>query len=148
MTNLVFDIKRPSFDEVHSLLKRMSAEFTPPLSQTVNLKEYSEKLSTKANFLTCEVAGKTIGVTAYYLNHSAKQIYITLICVDKEYQRTGVGDEMLKHLQQIAKDSCNEYLNIGLEVNKVNDKAFRFYVKHGFVQQEDRGNRFLMIKLL
>ena len=42
----------------------------------------------------------------------------------------------------------DEGIRIGLEVNKTNDKAYHFYVKHGFTEQEDRGRKFLMIKRL
>jgi ribosomal protein S18 acetylase RimI-like enzyme len=148
MADSVFDIKRLSFDEVHNLLLRMSDCFTPPLSQGVDIQEYSKKLASYANFLTCEENGQVLGFIAYYQNYAAKQIYITLICVDEKFQRSGIGAKLLERLQQVAKGSGKKYQSIGLEVNKVNSKAHCFYVKYGFVEQEDRGEKLLMEKTL
>ena len=38
------------------------------------------------------------------------------------------------------------YDTVALEVNKHNGKAHRFYLKQGFIEQEDRGEKFLMVK--
>ncbi len=86
------------------------------------------------------------GFTAYYLNDSAHQVYITLICVDSAYQSHGIGSKMISWLSSLAKKEG--YTSIALEVNKANGKARRFYVKHGFVEIEDRGEKLLMKKTL
>lgn len=86
------------------------------------------------------------GFAAYYLNHSDQQIYITLICVDRLFQSHGIGGKIIDYLSSLA--SKEEYDSIALEVNKANGKAHRFYVKHGFIEQEDRGEKLLMKKTL
>ena len=51
---------------------------------------------------------------------------------------------MLEHMTAKAMDGS--YDTIALEVNKHNGKAHRFYLKQGFIEQEDRGEKFLMVK--
>ena len=41
-----------------------------------------------------------------------------------------------------------DFSSIGLEVNKVNTKAYNFYIKENFKIKEDRTEKFLMEKLL
>lgn len=107
---------------------------------------FAEKLSDKANFAVCTCDDEMAGFTAYYLNCSARQVYITLICVDSMFQSHGIGGKMIDWLSSLAKKEG--YTSIALEVNKVNGKAHRFYVKHGFVEQEDRCEKLLMKKTL
>lgn len=66
------------------LMKEADKLFTPHISEVINLEKYSEKLYAHANFVVCS-DGKVIkGFTAFYKNMNAKQLYVTLICVDKQ----------------------------------------------------------------
>ena len=87
-----------------------------------------------------------LGFTAYYFNSEKREIYITLICVDSSFQAHGIGGRMLEHIVSCAKAHDEYYNFIALEVNKQNGKAKRFYQKHGFIEQEDRGEKLLMVK--
>ena len=87
-----------------------------------------------------------LGFMAYYLNSSYQQIYITLICVDIKYQSHGIGGMMLDYVTSNTCESDKLYETIALEVNKKNGKAHRFYLKQGFEEQEDRGEKLLMVK--
>lgn len=70
---------------------------------------------------------------------------MSLICVAEDFQRRGLGRKMLDLLASLKKES---FSSIGLEVVKTNKKAYTFYKKYGFVEQEDRGLKFLMQKEL
>lgn len=85
------------------------------------------------------------GFTAFYKNVEAKQLYVTLICVDKQLQGQGLGSKMLKVLETLKGEG---FETIGLEVVKTNQIAYHFYKKHGFVEEEDRSRKFLMRKNL
>ena len=87
-----------------------------------------------------------LGFTAYYLNSEKHQIYITLICVDSGHQAHGIGGKMLEHIEARVQADGKQYNTIALEVNKQNGKAHRFYQKQGFKEQEDRGEKLLMVK--
>lgn len=84
------------------------------------------------------------GFTAFYKNKELKQIYVTLICVDKRFQGQGIGGKMLMTLATSFKSEG--FNTIALEVVKANDAAYHFYKKYGFIELEDRGKKFLMLK--
>ena len=148
MDNYQIECRRFSYEIVSAILVRVSSLFTPPLSDGLDMEQYAHKLSEKAIFLTCCEAEKMVGFIAYYLNEQVKEFYITLICVDSAYQTNGIGSQMLDKLIRIARQSRISCETIALEVNKQNSKAYSFYKKHGFVEQEDRGTKILMKKNL
>lgn len=114
----------------------------------LDIEAYARKLSEKANFVVCVSEGVLLGFVAYYLNAMAHQIYISLICVDDSFQAQGIGGKMLNHITTYAETTGSRYESIALEVNKRNGKAHRFYLKQGFKEQEDRGEKLLMRKCI
>lgn len=134
-----------SKDDFKLLMKKADKLFTPPISDVIDLDTYSEKLYTYANFVVCYDEKKIDGFIAFYRNVTEKQLYITLICVDKVCQQQGVGSQMLDVLSSLKNEG---FSSIGLEVVKENLNAYNFYKHHGFVEQEDRGEKLLMQKEL
>ena len=98
-----------------------------------------------ASFVVCRDGKDVKGFAAFYKNVGAKQLYITLICVDKQLQGQGIGRQMLETLELLKSEG---FETIALEVVKTNQTAYHFYKKHGFIEQEDRGEKFLMRKTL
>lgn len=98
-----------------------------------------------ASFVVCRDGKDVKGFTAYYKNVDAKQLYVTLICVDKQLQGQGLGSKMLEILESLKDEGFEA---IALEVVKTNQTAYHFYKKQGFIEQEDRGKKFLMRKTL
>lgn len=92
-------------------------------------KKRSEKLSSKALFLTSRMDNEIIAVIAYYINDSF--CYITHVSVIESHKRKGVFSAMCKVLFDIVK-SCG-LSTVRLEVNKANDSAISCYKKNGFV---------------
>ena len=123
----------------------MTLILPPPLSQNVDIQAYSERLRTHASFIVAEQNSEIIGLTAFYKNIEAGQLYIPLICVDSCFQGHGIGGKMLSTLQRIGE---GKYHTIALEVRKSNNAAYRFYNKHGFKEKEDRGEKLLMLKYI
>lgn len=126
------------------LMKKADKLFTP-ISEGIDLKAYSEKLYAYASFVVCRDGKDVKGFTAYYKNVDAKQLYVTLICVDKQLQGQGLGSKMLEILESLKDEGFEA---IALEVVKTNQTAYQFYKKHGFIELEDRGEKFLMRKTL
>lgn len=131
--------------EFLKLMEKTSKLFTPPLSEVIDLEVYSEKVYTYASFVVCYDEKKINGFIAFYRNITEKQLYITLICVDKVCQQQGVGSKMFEVLFSLKKDG---FCSVGLEVVKTNLNAYHFYKHHGFIELEDRGKKFLMHKEL
>lgn len=111
----------------------------------IDLEAYSHKLYTYASFVICVNKNEVIAFTAFYKNIEAKQLYVSLICVDKSFQQRGIGKAMFDILSTFRSKG---FESIGLEVVKSNAPAYGFYKKYGFVEQEDRGEKLLMIKEL
>ena len=132
-------------DAFMSLMQNVNLCFTPPLSDSVDLGAYSEKLYNHALFVAAEDNGEIIGLTAYYRNSEASQLYIPLICVDSSSRSRGVGSMMLSRLTEL---SAEGFCSIALEVKKTNIPAYQFYKKHGFIEKEDRGEKLLMEKTI
>lgn len=127
------------------LMKKADKLFTPPISEGIDLKAYSEKLYAYASFVVCRDGKDVKGFAAFYKNVDANQLYVTLICVDKQLQGQGLGSKMLEILESLKDEGFEA---IALEVVKTNQTAYTFYKKNGFVEQEDRGLKFLMQKEL
>lgn len=132
-------------DAFMSLMQKVNQCFTPPLSDSVDLGAYSEKLYNHALFVAAEDNGEIIGLTAYYRNSEANQLYIPLICVDSSSRSRGVGSMILSRLTEL---SAEGFCSIALEVKKTNIPAYQFYKKHGFIEKEDRGEKLLMEKTI
>ena len=134
-----------SKDAFMSLMQKVNLCFTPSLSDSIDLGAYSEKLYNHASFVTAENNGEIIGLTAYYRNIEACQLYIPLICVDSFLRGCGVGSMMLSRLKELSADG---FSSIALEVKKSNISAYQFYKKHGIIEKEDRGEKLLMEKTI
>lgn len=59
-----------------------------------------------------------------------KTLYVDDLCIDKEFQNTGIGKQLLNYVYEFAKKiGC---YNITLNVWNGNDNAFEFYKKNEF----------------
>lgn len=132
-----------SKEEVLKLLLLGDEDFLPPLHSSLNLEEYSEKLSKYASFVVLSDNDETRGCIAYYLNEEKNFIYISLFWVSSRYQRQHYGSLMLEKLISTNKG----YKELLLEVVKSNPARF-FYRKHGFVIKEEREKKYLMSLIL
>ena len=65
--------------------------------------------------------------------------------VDNNFQGCSLGARLLKEMEA---NNIGESYAISLEVLKSNRKAYSFYKRNGFMESEDRGVKFLMIKEL
>ncbi len=133
------------FGSAYTLLQMCDQEFQPSLSQTMDLKKYAQKLSEKAQFVLALDKGEMAGFVAYYLNDDGHFIYVPLIWVSKVYQRKGIGQNLIGHLSELA---LIGYSSICLEVLKTNTTALAFYKNEKFEEEEDRGEKFLLKKIL
>lgn len=127
------------------LLKKFDNCFHPPFSQSIDLETYADKLSQHAYFIVAEVESQIVGLLAYYRNDLEKELYVPYLVVDNDFQGLSIGKLMLEKLNYIHEGI---YRAVVLEVVKTNFKALHFYKRNGFKEDEDRGDKFLMIKRL
>ena len=129
------------FQEVLQILNQGENDFHPPLSQSIDIVSYADKLSTYADFVTIWDGDSIVGCIAYYSNDKGKYIYISHFWVNGKFQHRHYGQRMLEAL---IDSNSKKYNEIRLEVVKDNP-AFFFYQKKGFVIQEDRGSKLLLV---
>ena len=86
-----------------------------------------------ADFIVAEDQGKLAGLAVIYANdreHCAA--YITLFGVKEECGRRGIGEALLSACEALSKERGMTRLR--LEVTDSNERAVRFYLKHGFTR--------------
>lgn len=135
------------YEDVLCLLTKAENSFTPSLSQNIpyTLEEYAKKLSENASFVVVEDNEEAIGFVAYYTNIEGGFVYIPQIWVSDFYQRKGVGSSMV---DMLISNVPSIIRSIRLEVRKNNEKALSFYVKNQYVVIDEKGDKYLMEKLI
>ncbi len=143
MNSLVFEIERLEKGEVLDFCKQIRGEF-PYMLAEVELNEYSEKLSQKAEHVTCRNGEcEIIGMISFYMNNG-KFGYITLAAIKKGFQKKHLFSKMLYLLE--AKARVQECAELSLEVARCNANARSVYANSGFVLQAERDNSVIMNK--
>lgn len=132
MTTNFYNIKINSIDynRLVSLLKEWDGFFVPSLSSYVNhIEEYAYKIYRNADIIEAyNIKGEIIGLLCIYLNQEVG--YLTHLAVNPEYQKQGIGNELLNVSEQIAlKKGINK---IRLECFKQNQKGVNFYMKNSY----------------
>lgn len=127
---LVFRHETPSLEQIREFFYQTDTEFDLPLSQKVDIEEYTFKLFQNAEFFVCYDEDRIVGMICCYLNRPP-EAYISHVCVSADYQGRGIFNELFIHL----KKCCTErFINkITLEVNHSNLKAQHIYQKLGFI---------------
>lgn len=112
-------------------LSSVDREFTPFLSEKVELSAYAYKLAKSAHSVFLVVEGHDVGHAAYYSNDlQGRTAFLTSICVKPEF-RGGRFAEVL--LEKVLRGAMNDGMKaLSLEVDARNQAAVRFYRKHGF----------------
>ena len=127
---LTYKHETPPLESIREFFYRTDKEFDVPLSQKVNVDEYTFKLYMHAEFFVCYDDNKIIGMICCYMNRPP-EAYISHVCVDSEHQGKGI----FKELFTLVKKECfiKSIGMISLEVNKNNYNAQQIYKKLGFV---------------
>lgn len=101
------------------------------------------KICMYAEFLAVYVGEKLAGYLAIYANDvKSKMAYITMIGILPQYQRQGLGGDLLKEAKYVAKENNMDFIR--LEVNKINHKAIQCYIKYGFVYEMENEKTYYM----
>ena len=131
--------------QVMELLNYFDNSSDIPLHNSLDFEKYSVKLSENAYFIIASEKSRIAGFMAYYYNEVGGFIYIPQIVVHNDYQHRGIGHAMFLEIYNCLSE---KYKFILLEVLKTNRIARAFYEKEGFVEKEDRGDKFLLEKCI
>jgi ribosomal protein S18 acetylase RimI-like enzyme len=122
---------QPSLNELTEFLQRIDADVVPPLSSRVRLQEYSEKLNRSADCIVAELDHRVVGLCAMYCNDQAtREGFISLIAVDAQLRRMGLGASLLEKGLELALNKGME--RTLLETHVANHKAISLYRSKDF----------------
>lgn len=137
--NYKITTNKVKYKDILKHLQECSDQFTPPLNSYVNIEDYSLRLSKYCNAIAIQDKKKIIGLLAYYVSNSNKEIYISNLSVYNRYQNLGLGTILITEL---INNSINQ--KILLKVNLSNRKAIKFYKKNGFRFKEKEENNLIL----
>jgi ribosomal protein S18 acetylase RimI-like enzyme len=121
-------------DDVHAHLTRCDADFTPPLSTRLDLRDYAGKLAERAARFEAWDGEKLVGLVAAYVTPGAPQAFISNVSVEPELRGHGVAAALVADCIDRARDSGAARLK--LEVATADRAAGRFYEKLGFTDRD------------
>lgn len=136
--------------DTHNLekfLHDLSTGFSPPLSETLDLATYADKLLKNAVIFSASIEGEVVALAAIYCNNlKTRHAYCPFIGVKSEFRRTGLANTLMQsalaYLRAIA------FNGLSLEVYKNNLPALRFYERSGFsIAEETKSSYILRVAL-
>lgn len=131
-----FKINKIDLESIHSYLINRNNDFTPPLSEKLDIYEFASKMFKYANIYTVSYQDSIVGMTGCYANNfKTLEAYITNTSIHPSYYGTGLASELMKFC--IKDISSKGFKSIKLEVHKDNARAINFYKKMGFEILED-----------
>lgn len=133
--------------EVEALLNDVQKDFTPSLSETVDLAEYSSKLVDKAIIIPNYNEKYLNAICAIYANdYFHWKAYLTMLAVHSESRGKGIAKKLIQRaeIELIQKG----FKSLSLEVYANNSQALSLYENCGFSVHDKSGDSIFMIKYL
>jgi ribosomal protein S18 acetylase RimI-like enzyme len=130
-SDLRFEVNRAGAEEIAAHLERCDASFHPPLSSSVCLRSYAEKIRRRG--VTFEAwAGETlVGLVAVYFNDRAVgEGFITNVSVEEAWAGRKIATALLS--RSLGWGRAHDYPKVRLEVQKANAAAIGLYESLGF----------------
>lgn len=126
--------------ELYDFLRNVDKDFPEPLSDRVDLKEYSKKMYENAVIITEIYDEQIVGMFAGYANDEKKeQAYVSFVSVVKEYRGSGIAKKLLSAFIEICRKKG--FREVGLHTSLENQGAIRLYESNGFEREFVTGNR-------
>jgi len=112
-------------------LKARYYDFSPPLSERINLEEYANKIYENAITFEAWVFDRLIGMVAAYFNNVTDSVgFITNVGVEAKYKGNNIASDLMSNCINYSKE--NHFSRIILEVNENNQAAINLYNKFNF----------------
>lgn len=144
--NIEYKINTAKTEEVFRHFKLCSEDFVSYLD-TVDLREYAEKINRYADSFEAWYNNELVGFLAVYLNDlENNRGYITNVSILKKYNNMGIASCLVNKASIYSRNLGFEILE--LEVNYNNTSAIRLYHKHNFNIASYRENSQIMRKVV
>ncbi|MDO8264596.1 MAG: GNAT family N-acetyltransferase [Gallionella sp.] len=123
---------RASDAQIAEHLLCCDSDFVPTLSERVEIRDYAQKIASKATRFEAWSNGTLVGLVAAYCNDQETRIaHITSVSVMKVWTGQGIAARLINQCVEHAKAAGMR--QIGLEVAADNIPAIKLYEKNGFV---------------
>jgi ribosomal protein S18 acetylase RimI-like enzyme len=110
--------------------------FNPPLNESIDIKQYSEKIIKNATILSIIDSGKLAGFMAVYCNDPAKNVgYGTMLAVSKTHRIYGIGPQLIKMTVDYLRK--RGFKKFSLEIYKTNPRVIILYKRLGFLIEKE-----------
>lgn len=136
MSSLQYRRDTATADDVHAHLTRCDADFTPPLSARLDLRDYAAKLAERAARFEAWDGSELVGLVAAYVTPGAPEAFISNVSVISELRGHGVAAALVADCIDCARGSGAATLR--LEVATTDRAAGRFYEKLGFTDRDPK----------
>ena len=130
MDSLDFKVNASTERDIRSHLSSCDRQFNPPLSDRVDIAEYSKKLRLSAFTFEAWSDESLVGLVAAYINTPDHSCFITSTSVLPEFSGRGIAARLLAACLKHAHAADAE--TASLEVSKDSHPAICLYRKLGF----------------
>lgn len=131
-------------DSIFTFLSEIDLDFPTPLSQRIDLKDYSKKLVSYATIFKISHDDEIIGMVALYCNNvEDRYAYIPLLGVLKDFRGLGISSMLMKLAINYAKKLGFRKLGVHTE----NDIALKTYLSLGFQVIENQHRKYLELAI-
>lgn len=133
-----FLLNKASAVQITEHLLCCDADFVPPLSGRVEIRDYAKKIASKATRFEAWSGGIPVGLVAAYCNDQENRIaYITSVSVLKEWTRKGIAAGLVGQCVEHAKVSGMRQISLAVAAD--NTPAIKLYEKRGFIVSKANG---------
>jgi ribosomal protein S18 acetylase RimI-like enzyme len=129
--------------EISNFISEYDEEFTPSLSNRVNIQKYTSKLLKRGKNYVYEIEGNIKGLISFYANnYDKKEAYLSIILVAKKYRKSRVADRMMQKMNEYCKKE--NFQSIKLEMSSEKKGLKKWYESKGYKvekEYEREGNK-------
>ena len=118
---------------VKEFLATVDKDFPVPISEKVDISDFSRKLCEKATIVTEIKENKIVAMAAGYTENTENQLaYVSILGTIKEYRGQGLANKLLSEFINISKQKGLK--GVHLYTAQTNECALSVYSKHGFTE--------------
>lgn len=119
-------------DEIAYLLREIDGEFNPPLSKTVDIDAYANKLFKFATNFSVHDSGRLVGLMSVYCNDEVNRIaFGSMLAVASTHRVYGIGPNLIKATLDFLKKKS--FKSFQLEIYKTNPRVVTLYKRMKFM---------------
>lgn len=124
--DLILKINRAEMDEILKIAWQGSFKWNKWI---IDVKRAME--SSRHRVFVIEVNSEPIG-SLWVSDDDNWTLWVTSIVIIKEWQRKGMGKDIMEYLIKVAKEDKKRFIELGVQKN--NEQAMKFYNSIGFVR--------------